>query len=708
MDDRELLRLAHDRWLQASEAETALRTRMEADLRFANDIESQWPDAVRQLREADNRPCLVVDQLSGPIDQVVNQIREALPVAQVNPVGDGADPERAEVRQGLIRRTYNQLDGIDAVMWAVEHQVKMGRGFWRVRNDFPDDDATVQELYRERILDQFSVYYDPAARKKTKADARFCFIVTDFSHEEYKARYGESGLAKAISADTWQSIGDAPAEWLDGKSVRVAEYFCVEETRTPAENGRERVQRKVCWYLINATEVLQRGEIPGPYIPVLEVIGKESRINGKRDLRGMVRNAKSPQLMANVWESAITEAIGLGPRAPYIVAAGQVDNYKEVWDTANTRNWAYLPYDPQSVGGTLAPAPQRNVAEAPIQAMALAAQRAENHIRRALGHYDVQSEEQRPEQSGKAILARQRQGETTNATFTQNLADAMRYEAQILMGMFPTVYDVPRVMRIVGADDNEMEVVTHAGNDPAAQQLVGEGIKGVYDLSVGKYDVVVSVGPSHLTKRQEATEAMGQVFQAMPQLMQILGDLWLKNMDWPGAREMAERLKKMLPPQLQEGDKANVEQQYAQLMQQAQQAQILIDGLTKQNEELNELLERKVLDLNAKKEIVTIQESTKVEIEKLRLAFQNTKAQIDAAQTVETQARDHAHQRGLASIDAHAAELSQMRDQAHQRGLQAEAAARASQQQPQEPAEGMMMPPSADPAGAPIDDAASF
>jgi hypothetical protein len=73
---------------------------------------------------------------------------------------------------------------------------------------------------------------------------------------------------------------------------------------------------------------------------------------------------------------------------------------------------------------------------------------------------------------------------------------------------------------------------------------------------VGKYDVVATTGPGYATKRQEALEAMGQLLQGNPQLWQVAGDLFVKNMDWPGAQEMAKRFAKTIDPKLmQDGDK---------------------------------------------------------------------------------------------------------------------------------------------------------
>jgi hypothetical protein len=80
-------------------------------------------------------------------------------------------------------------------------------------------------------------------------------------------------------------------------------------------------------------------------------------------------------------------------------------------------------------------------------------------------------------------------------------------------------------------------------------------IEKIYNPSIGKYDVVATTGPGYATKRQEALEAMAQLLQGNPQLWAVAGDLFIKNMDWPGAQEMSKRFAKTIDPKfLSDGD----------------------------------------------------------------------------------------------------------------------------------------------------------
>ena len=152
--------------------------------------------------------------------------------------------------------------------------------------------------------------------------------------------------------------------------------------------------------------------------------------------------------------------------------------------------------------------------------------------------------------------------------------------------MIPKIYDTQRIARIIGVD-GEVEMVKFNPMQPEPVKEVrdmntGALIEKVYNPGVGTYDVMVTTGPGYMTKRQEALDAMSQILQTNPQLWTVAGDLFIKNMDWPGAQEMAERFKKILDPKvLSEGD------QSPELMQAQQQ----IEAMTQELNRVTDIME---------------------------------------------------------------------------------------------------------------------
>jgi hypothetical protein len=623
-----LLELARKRFKIASEAVDATRKLQLEDKKFA--AGEQWPDAVKKAREADGRPCLTIDRLKPQIKQVTNQQRQMRPAVQVRGVDNGADPKAAEVLQGLVRHIEASSDADDAYDQAGKDQTEIGIGWWRYRTEYLEDGSGNQRIVLDRTRNPFRVYDDPAAQRRDRSDRKFLFYTSDLIPEDLKVRYPD---AKMTAIEMFQGEGDDTEQWIQGEHIRIAEYWTVETTRTPKKlaNGKtiQIETRTVKCHVISALEVLESYEWAGKYIPFVCVLGEEVDIEGKVDVRGMVRGAKDPQRMFNYWKSSITEAVALAPKAPFMIAEGQIEGYQAMWKQANTKNLPYLVYKPTTVAGQLVGPPMRQQAEPPIQAMSMETQAAENDLRAATGFFDTNQRETR-EMSGVAIRARQQQGEHGNSDYLDGLSRAVRFGGRILIDLIPKIYDAPRVVRILGLDNQPKSVMVHAGNAPEVDPMTGqpvlpEGVKEIYDLSVGEFDVTVEAGPSYASARQQFVEQMAEVFKAHPALFEVIGDLFFESMDIPNARQIAERLKKMLPPQLQDqqGDPAQAQAQLAALQQQ-------MDQITQAFQEAQQKLQTKQLENESKERIAQAQMEVDLQIASINADVAKHKADVDA------------------------------------------------------------------------------
>jgi hypothetical protein len=278
--------------------------------------------------------------------------------------------------------------------------------------------------------------------------------------------------------------------------------------------------------------------------------------------------------MYNYWVSQEAEMLALAPKAPFIGYGGQFEGYEQNWKTANTTNWPYLEINPDVTdgAGSVLPLPQR--AQPPMASSGLlqAKAGASDDIKSTTGQYDSSLGATSNERSGRAILAREKQGDTGTYHYVDNLSRAIRHVTRQLVDMIPKIYDTERIARIVGLD-GEVDMVRINPMQPEAVKKIideqGMVIEKVYNPSVGTYDVVVTTGPSYMTKRQEALDAMSQLLQGNPQLWSVAGDLFVKNMDWPGAQEMAKRFAKTIDPKLMQDDDKPPELQAAEQQIQA-------------------------------------------------------------------------------------------------------------------------------------------
>jgi hypothetical protein len=696
------LKQARDRFKQSQEAEAQLRMRMLEDQRFRVP-ENQWPESIKRMRDSDGRPCLSMDRIGQFIHQVVNEVRQNKTAPKVTPVDDDSDVETAEILEGIYRKVERQSKADIARNWAAEHSISVGRGWYRIVTDYEADDSFDQDIFIRRIKHQSSVYPDPSCNEPDYSDMEYCFVVEDLTAEEYKQRFPKSDL---IGLDDFSSIGDRAPGWLRKDSVRIAEYFFIEREKVkiqqvsapdgtvsairagdPLPEGymivvdqasqprvREVQVKRVKWQLINGAEVLEERDWPGKYIPVVAILGEEMVVDGETVLSGMVRRGMDAQRQFNYMRSAMAESVALAPRAPFVAAVGQTEKFSE-WKTANSRNHAVLRFDPVSVGGTVMPAPQRVMAEPAIQGITTASQWAVEDMKGAYGMYDASLGARSNEHSGVAIQARQREGDNANFHYIDAVNVALNHEARIVLDLIPKIYDRPgRVARIIGAEGQEKTVRI---GDPQQGN-------GIYDLSSGRYDISITLGPSYQTKRQEAADAMLQLAGQMPIIGNVAPDLVVKNLDVPGALELEERLKKSLPPGIADdkGDPMAMAQASQAKLQQAMQ---MVDMLTQQVNALHQERESKMVEISSRERIAEMQEHTKREIalatldqnagmELLKQDLQATKHKLDMMHQALMKGADHEH----------AVQVKQM-DQAHQQDTAQQAQAAQQEQADQAP-----------------------
>jgi len=733
------LTLARKRFSIAEEAEAENRKASLEDLEFFTG--EQWPNDVKAARSADGRPCLTINRLKGIKNQVTNEQRQQRPAIQVNPRGDGASTETAEVYQGIIRDIEVNSDAEIAYDSSFEGMVIGGFSYFRVLTDYLPGLSFEQELKIKRIKNPFTVYFDPTCIEPDYSDANWAFIIEDLSKQEYKAQFPKSEAASMVD---FSSIGDQSPGWAAKETIRIAEYFHVEHDTQPIVllddnrvmlkehapkdavivKSRDMIVRRVVWTKINAIEKLKETSWLGQWIPIIPVLGDDLDVNGKRYLAGLIRNAKDAQKQYNYMNSAATEQIALATKAPYLAVEGQMEGFEKMWEQANVRNFSFLYYKAVDVQGKPAPPPTRNAVEPPIQAMAVMIRQADNDLKSTTGIYDASLGERGPDQSGKAILARQKQGDVATLNFSDNLARSIRFLGKQLVDLIPRVYTAARIQRIIKPDQTVDHVgiwnssMHDAGTDPRTLPgMTDPSIKRIFDIGTGRYDVTVSVGPSYQSKRQEAVSSQLALIQADPDILKVAGDLLIRNMDWPGSKEIADRVKKMLPPQLQDdnGDPAaQLQKAQSQLQQLNQQHELLTQHLTAANETIKSKQQEQEAKMSiAKAQIDADLIKTKLELEnKLAIAEITTKAQDrqqraqleqdmwmalhNSAHDAATQATDQTHEAGMQTADQqHEAQLQQAQQQhegeqaTQSQGAEADQAtqAQAAAQQQQESAQ---------------------
>ena len=550
-----------ERYKEADNGWRDIYEEAEKDLAFVYDVgDGQWPTDVRTAREKDNRPIITVNKLQKFVRQLRGDMMTNRPRIKVIPVDDKADVNMAELYNGLIRQIEYLSNAPVAYDTGYMHAVSGGVGFFRIITKYESEDSFNQDIQIKRVMNPFSVRFDPLAEEFTMDDARFCFIEDMLRTKDFKKLYPKAEVSNFEGAEK-----ELFGEWIINDKVRVAEYFYKQETKkkiallqtgetvvlegsmTPEyimANGGEIIRERtasfetVKWCKMTGAEILEESDWPGKYIPVIPVFGDEIVVDGRRYYLSMTRGARGPQEMYNYWATAATENVALSPKMPYMVDHRQIQGFEHEWEEANIKNRMFIRY--KAIPGLQKPSRETQT-QVPNAIMSMLQQTAfdiEDH----LGHYEASKGQASNERSGKAILARVAQSDKGTYTFVDNLSRAIVAAGRQLIDLIPKIYDTPRALQIMGEDGNQQVVKVNqpTGTDSDGNVMVEN------DLSVGKYDLVAIAGASFSSKRQEMVEFLVQTLQYAPQLAAIIAPLTIKYSDYPGAQELYAELTKAM------------------------------------------------------------------------------------------------------------------------------------------------------------------
>ena len=570
-----------------------------------------------------------------------------------------ANAKVADIITGIFKHIEVNSDADTAYDTAGEYAVRIGWGYWRVVTDYVREDSFDQEIFIRPIDNPFSVYFDPNSIQPDGSDAEKVLITTLMSKDDFKIQYPGADDGGDFNQ---RGTGDFDPDWVQKEDIRVAEYFYVERKKTKllllsdgtkvykdeapspeilAAAGimvvgeRETMRKQIKWCKLTGLEILEERDWVGRYIPVVPVYGQQLTVEDKRKKYGLVRNAKDAQRMYNYWQTSLTESIALAPKAKWLLAEGQDEGHENEWAQANIKSMPVLRYKQTDINGKEAPAPQRLQPEPPPAGVIAAAMSIDKDLQSVVGIFDP-SQLPQGNMSGKAIRGQQMQQDMTNFHYYDNLVRSMKHTGRIILDLIPKIYDRERVMRIIGYDGKpEMVTLNQRVQDEMGVEKV------LNDVTVGEYDVYMDTGPGYQSKRQEAVEAMMPMISTNQELFNLAGDLVFRNMDFPGAEVIADRLaannplaqideKSEIPPQIQmklmqaEKQIADMQQMIA-AMQLEKQYRSDVEMLRQDGE-----TKRKLMDVTSRAYNTDTINEAKVNQQILNSQANQNKAELDA------------------------------------------------------------------------------
>ena len=530
------------------------------DLRFlAGD---QWDPEIKKMREAKMRPCLTINDLPQYIGQVVGDRRMNKTTVKVRPFKDGT-AKVAEVRSGLIKSIESFSRAERAYDAACEDQTACGISNLRVDLDYSGNDVFDQDIFIRHIPNPLAVIWDRMSVDPTGRDARHCFVIDSIPRRQYEKEFPDYPCPAGGLGD----MTNYPTDWQDPNNVRIVEFWeLVDKPATFAlmqdgdvkdithmaeadyaddlwrdENGFPRIRKSFRTYarmhLVSGFAILGEGyEIPLTRLPIIRVEGRVTRVGEERVRFGLVRPAKDVVRMRNYMRSAAIEVVSMAPKAVWTGSASAFKGREDQWRKAHLEGDNILIHNDLKNGEDR---PQRVDPATIPAALIQQSEMMSQDLKDVTGLHDASLGMRSNEVSGRAIDARRRAGDVATVIYHDNLNNAIQEIGDITNQLIPLAYDAVRTIRVIGDDDKHKLMVINDPND-----------EGSPNITEGKYDVVLETGPSFATQRTEALDAMMTLIQTSPELMGVIGDLVAKNMDWPGAVEIAERIRKTMPPEL--------------------------------------------------------------------------------------------------------------------------------------------------------------
>lgn len=514
----------------------------------------QWDPVVLEQRKG--LPCLVINNIPQFTAQLVGDWRESRKAIKVVPATD-EDVDVASVRGDLIRAIEMQSRADRVYDSSFESLVQCGDGAFRVSVEYAYDDVFDQDIYLRPIEDALAVVWDRYSVDPTGRDAKRVFVDDRIPQDEFKRKWPD----KDASTLEDQSLMDRTSMqgWIDDHSYRLTEYWrLIERQRLIAmfsngkqfiiddgnlerlvqENGSP-IKTRMTWctyaqmHLCTGFHILS-----GPYeyrlnrLPIVRMSGRVTNIGGRRVRYGLVRFMKDAVRLKNFFRSVAAEQLGMAPKAKWMVTEAAVEGREEKLRKAHLNRDPLLIFNDEAEFGKNV---QRIDPPGVEAALLNEAQVNTQDMKDVTGIHDASLGIRSNETSGRAIMARQREGDIANLTFHDNANAAILEAGDVINQLIPQIYDGTRVIRLIGEDETQKFMRINDPMDPTS-----------IDLSVGRFDVALSTGTSYTTRRVEAAQSMMEAVQVWPELMTIAGDLVARAQDWPGADKIAERLEQVM------------------------------------------------------------------------------------------------------------------------------------------------------------------
>ncbi|WP_259565651.1 portal protein [Enterobacter sichuanensis] len=548
--------------------------------RFARVPGGQWEGATAAGTKLDDQfekyPKFEINKVATELNRIIAEYRNNRITVKFRPGDKEASEELANKLNGLFRADYEETDGGEACDNAFDDAATGGFGCFRLTSMLVNEYDPMDERQRiaiEPIYDPSrSVWFDPDAKKYDKSDAMWAFCMYSLSPEKYEAEYGKTPPASldVTTMTSWEY------DWFEPEVVYIAKYYEVRKESVDVISYRQPLTGEIATYdsdqieeiqdelaIAGFEEVARRSvkrrrvyvsvvdgqnflekarRIPGEHIPLIPVYGKRWFIDDIERVEGHIAKAMDPQRLYNLQVSMLADTAAQDPGQIPIVGMEQIRGLEKHWEARNKKRPAFLPLREvkDKAGNIIAGATPAGYTQPAVMNQALAAllQQTSADIQEVTG--GSQAMQQMPSNVAQETVNNlMNRSDMASFIYLDNMAKSLKRAGEVWLSMAREVYGSDREVRIVNEDGTDDIALMNA---QVVDRQTGR-VVALNDLSTGRYDVTVDVGPSYTARRDATVAALTNVLNTMlPQDPEagIIRGLIMDNMDGEGLDDYKE------------------------------------------------------------------------------------------------------------------------------------------------------------------------
>ncbi|EDA8689548.1 portal protein [Salmonella enterica subsp. enterica serovar Newport] len=577
--------------------------------RFARVPGGQWEGATAAGTKLDDRfekyPKFEINKVATELNRIIAEYRNNRITVKFRPGDKEASEELANKLNGLFRADYEETDGGEACDNAFDDAATGGFGCFRLTSMLVNEYDPMDERQRiaiEPVYDPSrSVWFDPDAKKYDKSDALWAFCMYSLSPDKYEAEYGKTPPASldVTTMTSWEY------DWFEPEVVYIAKYYEVRKESVDVISYRQPITGEIATYdsdqiediedelaLAGFQEVARRSvkrrrvyvsvvdgqnflekprRIPGEHIPLIPVYGKRWFIDDIERVEGHIAKAMDPQRLYNLQVSMLADSAAQDPGQVPIFDPEQVRGLEKHWEDRGKKRPAFLvaraPRD--KAGNPIGPAAPGSFTPAPQLSPAIATmlQLTSADIQEVTG--SSQAMQQMPSNIAQETVNNlMNRADMASFIYLDNMAKSLKRAGEVWLSMAREVYGSEREVRVVNEDGTDDIALMNA---QVVDSQTGR-VVALNDLSTGRYDVTVDVGPSYTARRDATVSVLTNVLSTMlpndPMRPAIQGII-LDNIDGEGLDDFKEYNRNQL---LTSGIVKPRNEKEQQIVMQAQQA----------------------------------------------------------------------------------------------------------------------------------------